>query len=122
MGGPTDRNLEFDLQALSKRLRSDDAFARELYFALCNVEWMHSDGSEWHGSWRYAAGLVATLRGRGEDYADFYCSRPGREGTISERIAEAMRGLGWRGTSHGSDTLYEIDLRRGSSGELADDR
>ena len=56
------RDLEFDLQALSGRLR-DDCFADEMYRALCNTDWTHIDGTAWHGSWRYSAGLIATFAG-----------------------------------------------------------
>lgn len=124
VGKGPDRNLEFDLQALSARLRADDAFATEMYCALCNVDWRHIDGTTWHGSWRYSAGLVATLRGRGEDYLDYYCSGiPTRsEGTISERIAAAMAELGWTGTAHGSDELYTYDFQNGRTEALGDDR
>lgn len=115
MGGLADRDLEFDLQTLSARLRADDTFAVEVYCALCNTDWRHDDGTEWHGSWRYSAGLVATLRGRGEDYLRFYCSglRDGREGTVSDRVADAMAKLGWSGTGHGSDRIHETDMRPG---------
>ncbi|MGH2916125.1 MAG: hypothetical protein ACRDMX_14180 [Solirubrobacteraceae bacterium] len=104
--------LESDLVALVGRLRGDDAFADELYCALCNAEWRHDDGSEWSGSWRHAAGLVADLRELGEGYLDFYCSARGAEGMISERIAAAMAELGWHGVGHGSQ-LGLIDLGTG---------
>jgi hypothetical protein len=112
MSSDPDRNLEFDVQTLSARLRHDDTFAYELYCALCNVDWSHADGTEWSRSWRYSAGLIATLRGRGEDYMDFYCSgiSTHAEGTISERVAEAMADLGWTGTAYGSDELHLIKL------------
>jgi hypothetical protein len=102
-------NLELDLQVLSERLRSDDLFARDVYFALCNTDWKHEAGAKWHGSWRYSAGLVANLRGLGEDMYDFYCSRPGREGSISPQVAQAMGALGWHGTPHGRD-FYAANL------------
>ena len=117
MSASLDRSLEFDLQALSRRLRDDDAFAVEVYCALCNSDWRHADGTEWHGSWRHSAGLVATLRGRGEDYLDFYCSgiRGHAEGTISERVAEALAALGWTGTGHGSERLHVYDFSTGET-------
>jgi hypothetical protein len=97
-----DRTLEHDLSALAVRARDDDTFADELYCALCNADWIHDDGTEWSGSWRYAAGVVAELRDRDEDYLAFYCSSSGAEGTISDRVAEAMAALGWHGTGHGA--------------------
>lgn len=91
------RDLDVDLQALSARLRDERGLADELYCALCNVEWRHTDGSLRTMSWRYAAGLVADLRDSGEIYADFYCTRACDEGTISDRVAAAMSELGWTG-------------------------
>ena len=115
----SDRDLEYDLLALAPRARGDRGFADELYCALCNADWVHDDGTEWHGSWRYVADLVAHLRGRGEGYLDFYCSPSGGEGTISEQVAEAMAALGWRGTGHGRP-LRLIDFATGESKVLVD--
>jgi len=98
--GSDDRNLEYDLMQLAPALRDHHGFADELYCALCNTEWAHDDGTEWTGSWRYAAGIVAHLRGRGEDYMDFYCSGGGSEGTISSRVRDALATLGWHGSGH----------------------
>lgn len=112
------RDLELDLRALAERARVD-AFADELYCSLCNVDWVHDDGAKWSCTWRYAGGVVADLRNVGEDYIDFYCSPSGAEGTISDRVAEAMRDLGWRGTGHGAP-LRLIDFRAGTSKVLID--
>ncbi len=109
MSDLADRDLEFDLQALAPRLRTDRSFADEMYCALCNADWRHVDGTSWHGSWRYSAGLIATLRGRGEDYIDFYCTRACEEGTISDRVASAMAELGWSGQGHGSKAVYALE-------------
>jgi hypothetical protein len=113
MSEQASRDLEFDLQALSGRLRGDQSFADEMYCALCNTDWTHVDGTTWHRSWRYSAGLVATLRGRGEDYMDFYCTRACEEGTVSDRVASAMAELGWSGQGHGSKTVYSLDPSTG---------
>lgn len=112
------RELEDDLQALAARARDDHDFAVELYGALCNADWRHDDGTEWSGSWRYAGGVVAELRDLGEDYLDFYCS--GGEGEITERVAEAMGALGWRGVGHGVQ-LQKIDMRTGAVEVLGED-
>ena len=109
MSDTADRDLEFDLQALASRLRDDRGFADEMYCALCNTDWTHVDGTEWHRAWRYSAGLVATLRGRGEDYFDFYCMCACEEGTISDRVAAAMAELGWTGQGHGSKAIYALE-------------
>jgi hypothetical protein len=104
------RDLEHDLKALAERAREDRDFAVELYAGLCNADWTHADGTEWSGSWRYAADVVAHLRGRGEDYLDFYCA--GGEGEITDRVADALAHLGWHGVGHGA-SLRLIDFSTG---------
>jgi hypothetical protein len=65
------RDVEHDIKALADRARSDREFAVELYGALCNASWRHDDGADWPGgTWRHVAGVVADLRGCGEDYLD----------------------------------------------------
>lgn len=113
-----DRDLEHDIKALAERARADREFAVELYAALCNADWRHDDGTEWSGSWRYAGGVVADLRGRGEDYIDYYCS--GGEGEITDRVSEAMAALGWHGVGHGVQ-LRKVDFRTGKSEVLTED-
>jgi hypothetical protein len=113
------RNLEYDPHALASRAREDRAFADQLYCALCNADWVHDDGTEWHASWRHAAGVVAALRGRGESYLDFYCSPSGAEGTISEPVGAAMAEFGWHGTGHGARLLL-VDLATGEHKVLVD--
>jgi hypothetical protein len=44
-------------------------------------------------SWRYAGGMVADIRNKGEDYMDFYCS--GREGLVNDEFADDMYNMGW---------------------------
>lgn len=117
--GDTSRDLENDLRALADQARDDDAFADELYCALCNADWVYNEGAEWTGSWRHAAGVVAELRGKCEDYLDFYCSPSGAEGTISKRVGATMAALGWRGTGHGAP-LRLIDFHTGESKILVD--
>jgi len=112
-------DLEYDLRALADLAGHDDGFADELYCALCNVDWVHDDGTEWSASWRYAAGVVAELRGRDEGYLDFYCSPSGAEGTISGRVGAAMAVLGWHGSGHGAP-LRLIDFRTGESNVFID--
>ena len=117
--GHVERELEHDIKSLANRARDDREFAVELYAALCNAEWRHDDGAGWSGgTWRYVGGLVADLRGRGEGYLDFYCS--GGEGEITDRVAEAMAVLGWRGVGHGARLLV-IDPVSGEVEALGDD-
>lgn len=44
-------------------------------------------------SWRYAGGLVADLRDKGECYMDFYCG--GVSCTVAPEVEEALAELGW---------------------------
>jgi hypothetical protein len=83
------------LQTLASRVAADDGFARELYAALCNMQWCLSQGGELVSmSWRSAGATVANLADRGECYMDYYCS--GNEGTVSRRVGEALGVLGWK--------------------------
>lgn len=98
-----ERPFESDLaDALGERIQ-DESVARAAYAALCNVDWQHEDGSRYSCSWRYAGGLVADMRGLGEDYLDFYCS--GNEGHVRDDIAEALAAYGWTGTHDSGDGL-----------------
>ena len=45
-------------------------------------------------SWRYAGGLIAQIRSKGENYLDFYCS--GNEGKVSEEIKKDLNEMGWK--------------------------
>jgi transposase InsO family protein len=117
--GRVGRDLEHDVKALADRARGDRGFSVELYGALCNAEWRHADGTDWAGgTWRYVAGVVADLRGCGEDYLDFYCS--GGEGEITGRVAAAMEALGWHGHGDGA-RLRKIDFAMGTVEVLGDD-
>lgn len=99
--------------------RDDDAFADELYCALCNADWVHDDGSEWHGSWRYAAAVVADLRDCGECYLDFYCSPNGAGERSPCAWPKHLRRSGGTGPATGAP-LRLIDVRTGESEVLVD--
>ena len=99
-------NFERDLidcQPIKEKVRNDNGYAKRLYDALCNTRWYHDShihgiGNEDHGwscSWRYAGGLVATLRSSGEDYLDYYCS--GNEGHIADDVYDDLMKIGWDG-------------------------
>ena len=75
-------NLEFDLRVtdwIIAKVRDSRAYAQNLYAALCNNQfqkqevWPILKDQVWSCSWRYAGGIVADMRGRG-DYIDWYCS------------------------------------------------
>jgi len=102
-------NMEYDLCStdwILEKVRSSDAYAQNLYAAMCNNEFQKvnlvntpesvvqvlSDGIPvWSCSWRHAGGVIADMQERG-DYIDWYCSglRGGADLTrdISELTAE----------------------------------
>ena len=82
-----------DLYLLKDKL-VDDEYATDMYNALCNMRWKNkSTGEVYSCSWRYAGGLIAEIRNKGEDYMNFYCS--GREGNILEEIETDLNNFGW---------------------------
>jgi hypothetical protein len=87
--------FEVALRTLSERVRTDDAFARELYGALCNMRWRcrDADREPVSMSWRYAGGVVSHLACKGGCYLDYYCA--GNEGVVSPPIRDALGALGW---------------------------
>ncbi len=87
--------FEMALRTLSERVRTDDAFAHELYGAFCNMRWRRRDRDTEpvSMSWRYAGGIVAHLACKGGRYLDYYCS--GNEGDVSARVRDALGILGW---------------------------
>ncbi len=93
----------------------DDAFAHELYGALCNMRWRRrdADGELVSMSWRYAGDVVAHLACKGGCYLDYYCS--GNEGSVSAGIRDALGALGWislRGRrTKGEQPSYPRSLR-----------
>jgi hypothetical protein len=81
--------------SFTKRLREDKEFGKELWSALANVTWVHSDDKYEQGcghSFRSAGGLIASMLCEG-DYMDWYCSSP--DGVVSDFIRTTMSGLGW---------------------------
>lgn len=114
--------LEADLEQSEdiRTLVGDDEFARELYSALCNLQWTskaidfdayykdrmnellaegrkYTFDDSWSASWRSSGGIVADLRNRyhntSESYMDWYCS--GFEGEVSDRLVEELDKIGW---------------------------
>lgn len=74
-------NLEYDLRSTLWIIEKakEDRYAQNLYAALCNIRWQKCDvfpilkNEFWHCSWRYAGGIIADMRSKG-DYLDWYCS------------------------------------------------
>lgn len=73
----------------------DDDFAKEIYAALCNLKWrsIFKPEYEFSCSWRYAGGLVAEIRGKGENYLTYYWG--GGEGIATERVEKFFKELGF---------------------------
>ncbi len=83
---------------------AEDTFAHEVYAALCNMKWRNILNYEmiYACSWRYAGELVASIRAKGEDYMEFYCS--GDEGKVSNRVRILFLGLGWEPLSYDTES------------------
>lgn len=93
-----DHSLEIDLEQLRSKLQ-DPVYAQAVYAALCNNSFFKQH-TEWHCSWRYAGGIIARLRGQGENYMDYYCSgimddNSVVEGEITDQVREDIESLGW---------------------------
>jgi hypothetical protein len=77
-----ENNMEYDLRStpwICDKVSGDDVYAQNLYAAMCNNEFQRNDmipilkDQTWSCSWRYAGGIIADMRERG-DYIDWYCS------------------------------------------------
>ena len=103
-----ERNRQF-VQSLDslKNLIEDDLIAQDLWGALSNTTWISlEDDFEYSCSFRFAGGLVANLRGKGETYMEFYCS--GNAGYVSPIISTVMSREGW---THKETTREEERLK-----------
>jgi hypothetical protein len=111
-------NMEYDLRStewICNKAKSSDAYAQNLYAAMCNREFMKNDvmpilkDQHWSASWRHAGGIVADMREQG-DYIDWYCSGIGEglgngdkdgskgyvsEGEVTDEIRQDLFSLGW---------------------------
>ena len=107
-------DLEWDLRTtdwILAKARASESYAQNIYAALCNMQWCKRDtwpilSEEYCSySWRYAGGIVADMRQKG-DYIDWYCSgiqdedaRNAKafapEGYITDEIRKDFKRLGW---------------------------
>ena len=107
-----------------EKVRADDAYAQNLYAAMCNMRWQYQDvwallkDQLWSVSWRSAGSIVADLRGEG-DYMDWYCSgslgnpdnhghTPGKyvgEGMVTDEIREDLAKIGWEPVPYKDEDL-----------------
>jgi hypothetical protein len=124
-----DKDLYEDFKANSVLMQKiqDKRYAQNVYAALCNMRWQPKEvvpilkDEFWSCSWRSAGGLVATLRGTGEDYMDYYCSGIGDglgngdadrtlgyvpEGVVTEEIREDFEAMGWTPSEWPKDKDY----------------
>lgn len=115
-------------EIMAKIREDSDVYSQNLYAAWCNMQWAKrtvwnekagelsplsiDEDSLWSASWRAAGGIVASLRNKGGDYLDYYCSGirnddyqddlnvPFPRGYVSEsditdEIREDLWKLGW---------------------------
>lgn len=115
-------DLELELKScdwIIKKVKSDDAYAQNLYAALCNNEFIKNEvlhilrEDTWYCSWRYAGGIIADMKGYG-DYLDYYCTgmtnvtydtvedekqfrkkQYVHEGYVTDEIKKDLVTLGW---------------------------
>jgi hypothetical protein len=122
-------NMEYDLLTtdwILAKARAEESYSQNLYAAMCNNDFIKlevvpilrqdPDRDYWSASWRYAGGIVADMRQKG-DYIDWYCSGMGGlngydqdsetfeqwqartkyvpEGCITDEIRNDLQRLGW---------------------------
>lgn len=111
-------NMEADLRTcewILEKVRNSDTYAQNLYAAMCNRDFQQLEvmsvlkEKTWSCSWRYAGGIIADMRQKG-DYIDWYCSGIGdglgngdtsgvknyvSEGVVTDEIKEDLQKLGW---------------------------
>lgn len=114
-------DLELDLKStdwIIKKVKTSESYAQNLYAALCNNQFIKNEvitilkEEVWSCTWRYAGGLIADMKGKG-DYMDYYCSgitdapqsvadelsfkskKYLPEGTVSDEIRIDLFKLGW---------------------------
>jgi hypothetical protein len=100
---PMKPNLELDLMKsdeIANKCIHSEVYSQNLYAAMCNNRFFYGE-EEWTCSWRFAGGIVADLRDKGEDYMTFYCSGIGShngyvaESVVTEEISLDLMKLGW---------------------------
>jgi hypothetical protein len=89
-----ERQLINDIQTLGDMV-TDESFYSELYRALANVQW-HRSGEGGHVtlSWKRAEELINDARAQ-HDREPLTLAQTGGEGEVSDRVGEALAGLGW---------------------------
>jgi len=94
---------DFDMaimEEFGERLE-DYEFAVMLYASFLNNNWINKDETKTGGggtTFRCAAGFIASYRGKGENYLDFYMKNDDvgiLDGYVSPEIKEGMMKHGW---------------------------
>lgn len=95
-----------------EKIKRSDVYAQNLYAAICNNQLLRNDvfdilvDDRTSYSWRSIAGIIATIRNRGENYLHFYCSGiieediDGNDGFVpeqyvTEEIRTDLKKIGW---------------------------
>jgi len=83
---------------LGEQIRASDQTACEMWCALANIDWKHTNGDTASYSFRAAGDLVAAIRGKG-DYMDWYCCDCYQDNCIMESVPQAISNIlakeGW---------------------------
>jgi len=80
-------------RVLGDKIRADEEVGRDVWSAITNVNWIHTNGDTASYSFRRAGDLLAAICGRG-NYMDWYCRS--NAGVVSAEISAAMAAEGWR--------------------------
>jgi len=98
---PVTNDLEFDLLStdwILEKVRVSDDYAKYLYAALCNNNFIKNDvwlllkDERWAMAWRGAGRIIADMRGTG-NYMDWCMS--GNEGYCTDEVRADLLRLGW---------------------------
>lgn len=118
-----EHNMEYDLRAtdwIVAKVRDSEAYAQNLYAAMCNNEFQKNDvwpllkDQRWGCSWRYAGGIIADMLGHG-DYMDWYCSgiRGGAtDADLADMSAEDRAKYQWYQENFVSESLVTDEIRK----------
>jgi hypothetical protein len=90
-----ERQLVNDIQTLGDMVQTDDSFDQELYRGLAGVQWHRKgDGGHVTLSFKRAEELVNEARAR-HHREPLTLAQTGGEGGVTDRVAYALRDLGW---------------------------
>jgi hypothetical protein len=90
-----ERTLLNDLQVVHDLVQNDDSFDQDLYRALTGTQWHREGGGHVSFSFKRAEEIVNDQRAR-KHLDPLTLNQTGGEGTVSDRIADALRDAGWR--------------------------